>query len=60
MADDKTETAQDRQRINMSEEYEVRFWTEALGVTRRRLTQLVKQHGERAEDVRRALRKQHA
>ena len=60
MADDKAETAQDRQRINMSEEYVVRFWTEALGVTRKRLGQLVKQHGDRAEDVRRALGKQHA
>ena len=55
MADDKTKTAQDRQRINIQEDYEVRYWTEALGVTRERLEQLVKDHGDRAGDVRRAL-----
>jgi hypothetical protein len=60
MADDKTKTAQDRQRINVHEDYEVAYWTEALGVTRERLEQLVKAHGDRADDVVRALGKQPA
>lgn len=44
--------AQDRSRININEEHELRYWTEALGVTRDRLKQLVKQVGTRAENVR--------
>ena len=39
MADDKTNRGpQDRSRINMHEDYEVRYWTEALGVSPPRLT----------------------
>jgi hypothetical protein len=60
MADDPTKYAQDRQRINIHQDYEVEYWTEALGVSRERLEQLVKDHGDRADDVRRALGKQHA
>jgi hypothetical protein len=44
--------AQDRSRININEEHELRYWTETLGVTRDRLKQLVKQVGTRAEKVR--------
>jgi hypothetical protein len=51
MADDKTKTAEDHQRIKVHEDYEVSYWTEALGVTRERLEQLVKDHGDRADGV---------
>ena len=60
MSDDPKKEAQDRQRINVHEDYEVQYWTKALGVTKERLEQLVKEHGDRADDVRRALGKQHA
>ena len=60
MSDDPKKQAQDRQRINVHEDYEVQYWTKALGVTKERLEQLVKEHGDRAYDVRRALGKQHA
>ena len=59
MADDKTKIAQDRQRINIHEDYEVHYWTEALGVSRERLEQLVQDHGDQADDVRRVLSRQH-
>lgn len=47
----------DRQRINMSEDYEVRYWTQALGVTEAQLRDAVKAVGDRAEAVRRHLGK---
>jgi hypothetical protein len=55
MADDPTKQAQDRTRINMSEDYEVAYWTRELGVSKERLERLVREHGDRADDVRRAL-----
>jgi len=58
MADEKTmRGGQDRTRINLSEEYEVRYWTEALGVSRERLEELVRQHGNSVEKIRAALKK---
>ncbi len=58
MSDDKTKRgAQDRSRINLSEKYEVHFWTKELGVTEERLRELVKQHGNSAEKIREALRR---
>jgi hypothetical protein len=60
MGDDPTKTAQDRQRINVHQDYEVDYWTKELGVSKERLQQLVNDHGDRADDVRRALGKQHA
>lgn len=58
MSDDKTKRGgQDRSRINLSEDYEVRYWTEALGVSRERLEELVRQHGNSAEKIREALGK---
>jgi hypothetical protein len=61
MADDPTKTAQDRQRINVHQDYEIECWTRELGVSKERLQQqLVNEHGDRADDVRRALGKQHA
>jgi len=43
---------QDRTRINMHEEHEVRYWTEALGVTRDELQRAVDQVGVSAAAVR--------
>ncbi len=58
MSDDKTKRGgQDRSRINLSEDYEVRYWTEALGVSRERLEELVRKHGNSAEKIREALGK---
>lgn len=58
MADDKTKTTpQDAGRISLSDDYEVSYWTQALGVSKERLAELVRQHGNSAEKVRRALGK---
>ncbi|MDP5279219.1 DUF3606 domain-containing protein [Sphingomonas sp. DG1-23] len=53
MADDKTQAGgQDRARINLNEDYEVRDWTSSLGVSRERLQEAVEAVGDRADDVR--------
>jgi hypothetical protein len=57
MSDDKTNRgAQDRSRISLGEDYEVRYWTESLGVTKERLEELVRKHGNSAAKVREALK----
>lgn len=43
---------QDRSRINVHEEHEVRYWTEALGVTRDQLVAAVQEAGPMAAAVR--------
>ena len=48
---------QDRTRINVNEDWEVRYWSKELGVSENRLRELVKQHGVSADAVRRALGK---
>ncbi len=48
---------QDRDRINVNEEHEVRYWTEALGVTREQLEAAVREAGVMAKDVREHLRR---
>ena len=48
---------QDRLRINVHEEHEVRYWTEALGISKEELEQAVKAVGVMAADVRRHLGK---
>ena len=46
MSDNLKERApQDASRISLSEDWEVRYWTKTLGVTKERLEQLVKDHG---------------
>ena len=46
MADDKTKThPQDATRINVNEEYELRYWTKRFGVTEERLKEIVKRVG---------------
>jgi len=58
MADDRTNRGgQDRARINLHEDYEVRYWTKELGVSKDELARLVEQHGSSAERIRQALRK---
>jgi hypothetical protein len=43
---------QDRSRINVHEEHEVRYWTEALGITRDQLVAAVQEVGPMADAVR--------
>lgn len=58
MADDKNNRGpQDRSRISMSEDYEVRYWTEALGVSKEELQRAVDQVGNGADAVREYLKK---
>jgi hypothetical protein len=58
MSDDlKNRGAQDRARINLSEEHEVSYWTKALGVTKEELTAVVYKVGNSVEAVRRELAK---
>jgi len=53
MSDDTTKTgAQDRARISLTEDYEVRDWTESLGVDENTLRNAVQAVGDRADDVR--------
>jgi hypothetical protein len=40
----------------LGEEWEVRYWTQALGVSEERLRDLVKRHGNSAKAVREALK----
>lgn len=57
MGDDKTRAGgQDRSRISLSEDYEVRDWSEKFGVSEERLRAAVGKVGDRAEDVERELR----
>ncbi|HEX2116849.1 MAG TPA: DUF3606 domain-containing protein [Alphaproteobacteria bacterium] len=42
---------QDSNRVNVSQEHEVRYWTEKLGVSAERLREAVQQVGPMVEDV---------
>jgi hypothetical protein len=56
MADNLKERApQDASRISLTEEWEVRYWTRSLGISREKLEQLVREHGHSADAVKRAL-----
>lgn len=58
MSDDKSKTGgQDRKRINLNEDYEVRDWTKSLGVTEQQLRDAVKAVGDSADKVREHLKK---
>jgi hypothetical protein len=48
---------QDASRISLTEDWEVRYWTKALGVSREKLDSLVREHSHSADAVRRALGK---
>jgi hypothetical protein len=47
---------QDRQRINLQQDYEVRDWAKKFGTTPEKLKEAVKQVGDRAEAVERHLK----
>jgi hypothetical protein len=58
MSDNKQDRGpQDASRINIHEEYEVRYWTKALGVTGDELEVVVKKVGTGADAVRKELGK---
>jgi hypothetical protein len=61
MSDDKTRAhGQDRDRINVHEDYELRDWSKSLGVTPERLKEAVQAVGDRAEKVRQYLQSDRA
>jgi hypothetical protein len=47
----------DRSRISLEQEHEVRYWTQALGVTREELEEAVKAAGNSSQKVREHLKK---
>jgi hypothetical protein len=58
MADNKKERGPgDRARINVNQEHELRYWTQALGVAEPELRRAVGKVGPMADDVRRELGK---
>lgn len=59
MADDRTNRGpQDRSRINLSEDYEVRYWTDKFGVSKSQLEEAVRKAGASAAAVEEELRRQ--
>ena len=53
MSDDKNKSGgQDRQRINIHQDYELRDWAKSLNTTPERLKEAVQAVGDRAEKVR--------
>jgi hypothetical protein len=58
MSDDKSNVGgQDRSRINVHEDYELRDWSKTLGGTPEQLKEAVKKVGPMADDVRKELGK---
>ena len=58
MADDTTKTApQDASRINIHEDYEVRYWTKRFGVTAEQLRAAVTKVGTSANAVEQELKR---
>ena len=58
MSDDSQDRGEpDRSRISLSEDYEVRYWTERFGVTKEQLAVAVRKVGNSADAVRLALGK---
>jgi len=50
MADDKTKTTpQDAARVNVNEDYEVKYWTKTFGCTPEQLRMVVKKVGVSAQ-----------
>jgi len=61
MPDDRKSTGgQDRERISLNEDYEVRDWSEKFGVTPGQLREAVKAVGDRADAVQEYLRAHHS
>ena len=57
MSDDKNQTSPDRKFIALGEDYEVEYWTKALGVSKDELERAVAQVGNSADKVRERLAK---
>ena len=58
MADDtKKRSKPDRDRINVQQDHEVRYWTKELGVSEEELRQAVARVGDKAQAVRQHLGK---
>jgi hypothetical protein len=56
MADDlKQRAPQDASRISLTEDWEVRYWTQSLGVSKEKLEQLVRENGNSADAVKKAI-----
>lgn len=54
MADDRTlASGQDRNRVNLDQDYEVRYWTEKWGVSREELRAAVAKVGPMTSDLER-------
>jgi len=52
MADDKTNRGpQDRSRISLTEDYEVEYWTDKLGISKSQLEDVVRKVGPSASAV---------
>jgi len=61
MPDDKNKRGrQDRNRINMNEDYEVRYWSQKFGVTKEELKAAVRRAGNSAAAVEQELKKKSA
>ena len=59
MTDDlKDRGAQDRSRVNVNEDYEVRYWTQKWGVSKEQLTAAVQKVGVSVSAVARELGKE--
>jgi hypothetical protein len=58
MSDDKSNRGPaDRSRISLDQDYEVRYWTAVLGVTKEQLAAAVQEVGDSADKVREHLKK---
>jgi hypothetical protein len=58
MTDDKTQRApRDAERVNVNEDYEVRYWCKKWGVSEQQLRDAVKRVGVMSKDVAKALGK---
>ena len=56
MSDDKRKHGEsDRSRVNMSEEYDVKYWMQHLGVTKDELQKVVDRVGTSVKDVEKEL-----
>jgi hypothetical protein len=55
MDDPKKKGSQDRSKINMNEDYEVKYWIKELGVNKEQLQKLVDKVGNSAAAVRKEL-----
>jgi hypothetical protein len=51
MPNNTAQKARERERIDMHEDYELRYWTQKFGVTKRQLEAAVREVGTNAEDV---------